>query len=73
MYDENQLFLFDEKPFITPPGLARAGSQRWIQVAVNLAPDLLLEALRAPLDLDERATINWRSPLASDGYREYRD
>lgn len=70
---EEQLWLFDKAPFVTPKPYARAGSQRWLQVLVNEAPELLLEALRAPLGLDDRAEISWRSPLASEGYREYRD
>lgn len=52
---------------------ATAGSQRWLQIAVNRAPHLLLEALRPALQLPSDAKIEWRSPLAGDGFCEYRD
>jgi hypothetical protein len=70
---EEQLRLFDDAPYITPAPLARAGSQRWIQVAVNSAPEMLLQVLRPALGLGVRDHIVWRSPLASHSYREYRD
>jgi hypothetical protein len=65
--------LFDVAPYITPPSFAAAGSKRWIQVAVNRAPDLLLQTLRPALLLDATDRIAWRSPLAVDAYREHRD
>ena len=52
---------------------AKKGSQRWLQVAVNQAPDALLDVLRPALNLDSSTEIIWRSPLASDAFREYRD
>lgn len=52
---------------------AAAGSQRWLQIAVNRRPDLLLAALRAPLQLGEHVEIAWQSPCAEDAFREYRD
>lgn len=52
---------------------AAAGSQRWLQVAVNRAPNLLLDALRPALQLDPDVSIVWHSPLAADGFQEYRD
>lgn len=73
MEDEEQLDLFDARPFITPAAFARAGSQRWIQVAVERAPHLLLEALRPSLQLGTNTQIQWRSPRAADGFHEYRD
>lgn len=51
----------------------RQGSQHWLQVAVNDAPDVLLDVLRPALGLDSKVQIEWRSPLADDGFREYRD
>jgi hypothetical protein len=42
------------------------GSQRWIQWVVNNAPELLNEQLGV-------GTIDWRAPIASDNYAEYRD
>lgn len=73
VFEEEQLLLFDETPYLALPPFARVGSQRWIQVAINRAPHLLLEALRTPLGLDDKAHIRWRSPLATEGFREYRD
>src|SRR5687767_5898935 len=52
---------------------AAAGSQRWLQVAVNRSPNLLLDVLRPVLQLGSDETIEWRSPLAADGFRVYRD
>jgi hypothetical protein len=52
---------------------AKAGSQRWIQVAINRRPDLLLDALRTAGALSDATTINWASPLEANGCCEYRD
>lgn len=52
---------------------AAAGSQRWLQIAVNKAPGLLDNALRRSGAIDRRDSVEWRSPLASDSFREYRD
>lgn len=56
----------------TPP-YARAGSQRWLQVAVNRAPELLDQALRKAGAIDMNDLVTWGSPLAGRGYEEYRD
>jgi hypothetical protein len=53
--------------------LAKAGSQRWIQVAINKRPELLLTALRKAGAISESTTVNWASPLEADGCCEYRD
>jgi hypothetical protein len=53
--------------------LAKAGSQRWIQVAINRRPELLLAALRTAGAIAESTTIDWTSPLEVDGCCEYRD
>jgi hypothetical protein len=53
--------------------LAKAGSQRWLQIAVNKTPDPLLAALRRAHAIGPRATVAWHSPLQSDGFKEYRD
>ncbi len=55
------------------PELARAGSQRWLQIAVNRKPELLHAALAPRLKLGVGDTISWRSPIAATNYREYRD
>jgi len=52
---------------------ASKGSQRWMQVAVSRFPDLLLQPLRVALHLGEDDSIDWKSPLQTDGHREYRD
>ena len=54
------------------PKVERLGSQHWLQVAVNYAPEVLFDALRPALGLDSGVTIEWRSPL-KEGFREYRD
>jgi hypothetical protein len=52
---------------------ANAGSQRWIQVAVNRRPDVLLASLRAAGAISDSTTIDWASPLELDGCCEYGD
>jgi hypothetical protein len=56
-----------------PLAFANAGSQRWIQVAVNRRPDVLLSSLRAAGAISASTTIDWASPLELDGCCEYRD
>jgi hypothetical protein len=52
---------------------ASAGSQRWLQVAVNRKPQLLLSALQRSGAIGPRTSVKWQSPLEADGFREYRD
>jgi hypothetical protein len=56
----------------TPVRFAKKGSQRWLQVAVERAPQLvempLCEALGKP-----GASVTWLSPLRADRFQEYRD
>ena len=49
------------------------GSQRLLQTAVSRRPELLTAALRKAGALDRRESIEWRSPIASESFREYRD
>jgi hypothetical protein len=49
------------------------GSQRSIRKAVNDAPEILNEAIRSSMRLPPGETIRWHSPLARDGFCEYRD
>lgn len=56
---------------ITP--FAAAGSQRWLQIAIARAPELLNKALRRAGAIDEDDSVEWKSPLASKQFREYRD
>ena len=55
------------------PDYAAAGSQRWLQVAIERAPNLLHEALRPALGQSPNVAIQWRSPVRADHFREYRD
>jgi hypothetical protein len=52
---------------------ASAGSQRWLQVAVNRKPQLLLGALQRSEAVGPRVSVTWHSPLEGDGFQEYRD
>jgi hypothetical protein len=49
------------------------GSQRLLQIAVEKKPHLLLQSLRKSKAVKRAADVEWLSPLAADGYREYRD
>jgi len=49
------------------------GSQKWIQKLVNEKPDLLNSLIRTQLDLPDTDKITWHSPIAEDGFAEYRD
>jgi len=51
----------------------RKGSQKWIQKIVNEEPEILNLQIRKSLSLSNNETIEWLSPLKSDGYAEYRD
>jgi hypothetical protein len=57
----------------TVASFATAGSQRWLQIAVNRKPDLLLGALRRSGAIGPRISVEWRSPLEAEQFREYRD
>ncbi len=54
-------------------GFASAGSQRWLQVAINRKPELLLGALRRGGAIAGRTSVTWHSPLGADSFQEYRD
>lgn len=61
---------------IATPGRALRGSRRRLQDYANHHPSELSSAIlqQLPSGLTRlRARIHWVSPLASDGYREYRD
>lgn len=59
---------------LTPKPMARAGSRRWLQVAVNSRPEVLdrqiLDVL-SPVSSTDR--VEWLSPREEDRYVEYRD
>jgi hypothetical protein len=52
---------------------ASAGSQRWLQVAVNRKPQLLLGALQRSGAIAPRASVTWCSPLEKENFQEYRE
>src|ERR1700723_162227 len=52
---------------------ASAGSQRWLQVAVNRKAQFLLSALQRSGAVGPRTSVTWHSPLENDDFREYRD
>ena len=52
---------------------ASAGSQKWLQIAINRKPELLLGAFRRSGAIGPQATVTWHSPLLADSFREYRD
>jgi hypothetical protein len=54
-------------------GAAHKGSQRQTQLWVNHRPDEVGRSLGAVLPELADASIEWRSPLAEEGYAEYRD
>jgi hypothetical protein len=53
--------------------IASAGSQKWIQTAVNRKLPLLLGALQRCGAVGARTTVTWASPLEQDDYCEYKD
>ncbi|MDQ2890344.1 MAG: endonuclease/exonuclease/phosphatase family protein [Gemmatimonadota bacterium] len=58
----------------TPKPLARLGSRRWLQVAVNSHPEILDSQIRDALGCaDDVGRIEWLSPREEDRYVEYRD
>ena len=48
------------------------GSRRWLQIAVNRCPHVIDEAIQKTGVADDEQ-IEWRSPLESKGFAEYRD
>ena len=52
---------------------ASRGSQRWLQVAVANAPELLDAALRRAGALAQSDSVYWRSPIGATDFVEYRD
>ena len=57
---------------ITDPPAANRGARRWLQILVNCRRDMLNGAISQRLPKSPGA-FDWRSPLASDHYAEYRD
>lgn len=55
------------------PDLAASGSQRWLQLAVNVQRRLVEEPLVGSLGSGSHSPLEWLGPLHSSGYREYKD
>lgn len=55
------------------PTFATCGSQRWLQIAVAQAPDVLHAALVAASAVRPAEPVAWSAPLASEGFAEPRD
>jgi hypothetical protein len=58
---------------MTPTTFATAGSQRWLQVAVTLAPELLHAAIADSGAIKPGERVEWTAPLISQGFAEPRD
>jgi hypothetical protein len=52
---------------------APKGSQRWLQMAIELRPAVLDLPIKAAIGADPTVTIDWVSPRKVDGFKEYRD
>lgn len=57
----------------TSPHFATAGSQRWLQIAVNRRPDLLDQAFAEAGAIDLGETLSWCSPIEQTNFAEFRD
>lgn len=49
------------------------GSERWIRRMVNEFSSDFTETIQSQSNIDVGAKIDWRSPLSTDSYAEYRD
>jgi hypothetical protein len=81
LFSAGQLVIrtYDRRSIIGPPngeetmaGPTSAGSQRWLQLAVNVHRWLVDEPLVGSLGISH-SPVEWLSPLRSGGYRECRD
>lgn len=52
---------------------AGKGSQRWLQVAVAEAQDMINTKIRSAMSLPPEVEITWLCPLKDKGFGEYRD
>jgi hypothetical protein len=52
---------------------ASAGSQKWLQVAVNRKQQLLQSVLQRSGAIGPRVSVTWNSPLENEDFCEYRD
>jgi len=54
-------------------GRANKGSQFWLQNIVNDCPDYFNDIIKSYIPTLSGLDIIWKSPLASEGYKEYQD
>lgn len=52
---------------------ANAGSKKWLQIAINRKPELLLGALWRSCAVVQHDSVAWNSPLERESYGEYQD
>lgn len=52
---------------------AKAGSQRWLQIAIDQHHQIIDGAIQRTLGLSMADQIEWISPLRDDQFKEYRD
>jgi hypothetical protein len=52
---------------------AHKGSQRWLQIVVNRAPEVINGEIRTSIRAEPDAVVEWLSPITSEKYVEYRD
>jgi hypothetical protein len=52
---------------------ANKGSQKWMQIVANDRPEVFASTMQKQHDWNRNVRIRWKSPLASDKYKEYTD
>ena len=55
------------------PAYANKGSQRWLQIAVEEAPELIDAQIRSAMNLPSEVSIEWLCPVRGTQFGEYRD
>ena len=63
----------DRRADVRAPHFAAAGSQKWLQVAIERRPKTLLSALRRCGAVERASSVEWRSPRREKEFKEYRD
>jgi hypothetical protein len=56
-----------------PQAQSSKGSQKWVQILINTASQLLDQEIKSKFSLEKIQSIKWLSPLKDDEYSEYRD
>ena len=63
----------DRRADVRAPHFAAAGSQKWLQVAIERRPKTLLSAFRRCGAVERASSVEWRSPLREKEFKAYRD